>query len=239
MSAITRLFEGKQQMFIECANVPYASARVESFLDLALNVKGAKTLQRSFDEYVAEELMTGSNQCRAVDEEKGVDFGLQDARKGVRFLRFPQVLQIQLKRFDWCYETMKACTVDGRFEFPVSLDLTQMEWGEEDEAEGEGEAAGEGKDAAPERPRARKPIDPLDPAIYHLHSVLVHRGSISDGRYSAFVRPFVDDPAAGYEDSPWLKFNDETVSICADAREAPRRISAASTSMCSIVWARR
>ena len=41
------------------------------------------------------EQLTGSNQYRAEKH------GLQDAVKGTRFLRFPDVLQLQLKRFEY------------------------------------------------------------------------------------------------------------------------------------------
>lgn len=39
--------------------------------------------------------MDGENKYRAEN------FGLQDARKGSRFLKFPSVLQLQLKRFEY------------------------------------------------------------------------------------------------------------------------------------------
>lgn len=39
---------------------------------------------------------------------------------------------------------------------------------------------------------------------YHLHSILVHQGTIDHGHYYAFIRPGVDDR--------WFQFNDSTVS---------------------------
>jgi ubiquitin carboxyl-terminal hydrolase 7 len=113
---LTSLFEGQQQMYIECVNVSYASTRVESFLDLSLNVRNSLTLERSFREYVAVERMEGVNQYRAKDAAKGIDFGMQDARKGIRFLKFPQVLQLQLKRSG----LIGSLTAGGKMHFNVS-----------------------------------------------------------------------------------------------------------------------
>jgi ubiquitin carboxyl-terminal hydrolase 7 len=89
------LFVGTSQTYIECLNVDYVSKRDEHFYDLSLNVKGMPTLLKSFENYIEVEMLTGSNQYRA---EK---FGLQDARKGSRFIKFPPVLQMQLKRFEY------------------------------------------------------------------------------------------------------------------------------------------
>ena len=92
---LKRLFCGKMESYIRCVNVSYESQRGEEFWDLQLNVKGNKDLRASFEEFVAVEMMDGDNQYRAEG------FGLQDAEKGVRFLTFPPVLHLQLKRFEY------------------------------------------------------------------------------------------------------------------------------------------
>lgn len=40
--------------------------------------------------------------------------------------------------------------------------------------------------------------------IYHLHSILVHRGSINSGHYFAFIKPTMEDR--------WYEFNDDRVT---------------------------
>ena len=62
-------------------------------IDIQLEVKGIKTLQDSFRDYVAVEALDGENKY----DVKG--FGLRDARKGIVFQSFPPVLRLQLKRF--------------------------------------------------------------------------------------------------------------------------------------------
>ena len=39
---------------------------------------------------------------------------------------------------------------------------------------------------------------------YHLHSILVHRGTLDYGHYYAFIRPHIDDR--------WYQFNDAMVT---------------------------
>jgi ubiquitin carboxyl-terminal hydrolase 7 len=92
---IKRLFQGKMCSFVRCRNVTYESKREEEFYDIQLDVKDCPTLEHSFRKYVQLELLDGDNQYDAEAH------GKQDADKGVQFLRFPPVLNIQLKRFEF------------------------------------------------------------------------------------------------------------------------------------------
>ncbi|GER45747.1 ubiquitin carboxyl-terminal hydrolase [Striga asiatica] len=123
---IQKLFEGHHMNYIECINVDYKSTRKESFYvvltlffvaDLQLDVKGCKDVYASFDKYVDVERLEGDNKYHAeahglqVDVISLVDVlyvqqasivSLQeDAKKGVLFIDFPPVLQLQLKRFEY------------------------------------------------------------------------------------------------------------------------------------------
>jgi len=92
---LKRLFCGTVDSYVKCVNVDYESSRSEEFWDLQLNVKGFKNLRQSFEDLVAVETMEGDNQYRAEGH------GLQDAKKGIRFINFPPVLHLQLKRFEY------------------------------------------------------------------------------------------------------------------------------------------
>ncbi|MBA0819081.1 hypothetical protein Gohar_022029 [Gossypium harknessii] len=63
--------------------------------DLQLDVKGCHDVYASFDKYVEVERLEGDNKYHAEQ------YGLQDAKKGVLFIDFPPVLQLQLKRFEY------------------------------------------------------------------------------------------------------------------------------------------
>jgi ubiquitin carboxyl-terminal hydrolase 7 len=93
------LFEGVIKNYIKCINVNYESSRNETFYDLQLNVKGCKNVYDSFKDYIAEETLEGDNQYHAEG------FGKQDAKKGCIFIKFPPVLTLHLKRFE--YDVMR------------------------------------------------------------------------------------------------------------------------------------
>ena len=62
---IASLFEGRMKSYIRCVNIEYESSRLELFYDIQLVVKGMKTLQDSFKDYIAEETLSGDNKYMA------------------------------------------------------------------------------------------------------------------------------------------------------------------------------
>ncbi|KAG6502702.1 hypothetical protein ZIOFF_034988 [Zingiber officinale] len=114
---IQHLFEGHHMNYIECINVDYKSTRKESFYDLQLDVKGCRDVYSSFDKYVEVERLEGDNKYQAENH------GLQDAKKGVLFIDFPPVLQLQLKRFEYDFMRDTMVKINDRYEFPLQLDL--------------------------------------------------------------------------------------------------------------------
>ncbi|KAF8396324.1 hypothetical protein HHK36_017939 [Tetracentron sinense] len=165
---IQQLFEGHHMNYIECINVDYKSTRKESFYDLQLDVKGCRDVYASFDKYVEVERLEGDNKYHAEQH------GLQDAKKGVLFIDFPPVLQLQLKRFEYDFmrDTMvKVCIqINDRYEFPLQLDLDRED----------------GRYLSPDADRSVR-------NLYTLHSVLVHSGGVHGGHYYAFIRPTLTD----------------------------------------------
>ncbi|KAM0850080.1 hypothetical protein ACQ4PT_053319 [Festuca glaucescens] len=114
---IQQLFEGHHMNYIECINVDFKSTRKESFYDLQLDVKGCQDVYASFDKYVEVERLEGDNKYHAEQH------GLQDAKKGVLFIDFPPVLQLQLKRFEYDFMRDTMVKINDRYEFPLQLDL--------------------------------------------------------------------------------------------------------------------
>jgi ubiquitin carboxyl-terminal hydrolase 7 len=193
---IPRLFEGKMVSYIKCKNVDYKSTRTESFYDIQLNIKGKKSIEESFKDYIQTETLDGDNKYDAGT------FGLQDAEKGIMFENFPPVLHLHLMRFQ--YDPVTDCSVkfNDRCEFPEVLDLASYV-----QRAGDGEAA----------PDSQK---------YLLHAVLVHRsadrhnmyivhiltsafsfsGDNHGGHYVVFINP--------HGDGRWCKFDDDVVSRC-------------------------
>ncbi|KAJ3226189.1 hypothetical protein HK099_005415 [Clydaea vesicula] len=154
--AISNLFVGKMKSYIKCIDVDFESSRIEDFYDIQLNVKGCKDLTESFIDYCAVETLEGENRYQAEG------YGLQDAKKGVIFKKFPPVLHLQLKRFEYDMERDDMVKINDRHEFPLEIDLDQFLESDEDRV-------GEYR--------------------YSLHGVLVHSGDLSAGHYMAFIRP--------------------------------------------------
>uniref|UniRef100_A0A1J3EEY8 ubiquitinyl hydrolase 1 n=2 Tax=Noccaea caerulescens TaxID=107243 RepID=A0A1J3EEY8_NOCCA len=168
---IQKLFEGHHMNYIECINVDYKSTRKESFYDLQLDVKGCKDVYASFDKYVEVERLEGDNKYHA----EGHD--LQDAKKGVLFIDFPPVLQLQLKRFEYDFMRDTMVKINDRYEFPLQLDLDRED----------------GKYLSPDADRSVR-------NLYTLHSVLVHSGGVHGGHYYAFIRPTLTDQWYKFDD---------------------------------------
>ncbi|XP_052184997.1 ubiquitin C-terminal hydrolase 13-like isoform X1 [Diospyros lotus] len=168
---IQQLFEGHHMNYIECINVDYKSTRKESFYDLQLDVKGCRDVYASFDKYVEVERLEGDNKYHAEQ------YGLQDAKKGVLFIDFPPVLQLQLKRFEYDFMRDTMVKINDRYEFPVQLDLDREN----------------GKYLSPDADRRVR-------NLYTLHSVLVHSGGVHGGHYYAFIRPTLSDQWYKFDD---------------------------------------
>ncbi|CAN0460917.1 unnamed protein product, partial [Discosporangium mesarthrocarpum] len=111
----------------------------------------------------------------------GEEHGRQDAKKGVRFLKFPPVLTVHLKRFEFDMTTGSMIKVNDRFAFPREMDIDQYL---DEEAE-----------RYPDRPNR-----------YVLHSVLVHSGDVHGGHYYAYIRP-----SGTVGGGQWCCYNDEHV----------------------------
>eukprot|EP00043_Microstomoeca_roanoka_P014818 m.147547 g.147547 ORF g.147547 m.147547 type:complete len:1113 (+) comp16116_c0_seq1:302-3640(+) len=117
---VKQLFGGRMKSYIRCINVDYESSREEEFYDIQLNVKGIKSLEDSFEDYVKVETLEGENQYMAEGH------GLQDAKKGVIFLSLPPVLHLQLKRFEYSFVYDDYYKINDRFEFPERVDLSRF-----------------------------------------------------------------------------------------------------------------
>ncbi|TID26192.1 hypothetical protein CANINC_002819 [Pichia inconspicua] len=173
------IFVGKMKSFIRCINVNYESSRIEDFWDIQLNVKGLKNIKESFDNYVEIETLDGDNQYDASG------YGLQDAEKGVIFEQFPDVLHVQLKRYEYDFETDNMAKINDRYEFSELLDL---------------------------KPYISKTSEFYDEDWeYQLHGVLIHQGDVSVGHYYAMIRVTEDNVWYKFDDDRVSRVTPQTV----------------------------
>ncbi|KOS19761.1 Ubiquitin carboxyl-terminal hydrolase 21 [Escovopsis weberi] len=167
-NVLPEIFSGKIKTYISCINVDYESSRIEDFWDIQLNVSGNKNLLESFADYIQVEKMDGENQYFAGDQHK-----LQDANKGVIFTSFPDVLHLQLKRFEYDIQRDMMMKINDRHEFPETFDAS---------------------------PYLIEDADRSEPWIYQLQGVLVHSGGLDAGHYYAFIKPNKDGWFYKYDD---------------------------------------
>ncbi|KAG7531294.1 hypothetical protein FFLO_04472 [Filobasidium floriforme] len=178
--AIAKLFMGRMKNYIKCVGVDYESSMLEDFYDIQLSVKGMRTLHDSFKDYVQVETLEGENKYMAEG------YGLQDAKKGVIFERFPPVLHLQLRRFEYDMEKDAMCKINDRHEFPLEIDLAEFLDPESDE---------------------RKQNQ-----VYKLHGVLVHSGDLNGGHYFALIKPEKDGRWFKYDDDRVVPVTDKEVT---------------------------
>ncbi|KAF2072827.1 hypothetical protein CYY_005870 [Polysphondylium violaceum] len=175
---IDHLFRGKIKNFIKCEKVTYESKSDEYFYDLSLNVKGCKDIIHSFDKYTEIERLDGSNQYFAEG------FGLQNANKGSKFLSFPPVLHLHLKRFEYDPVKDENVKINDKYKFPEILDLSRY---------------------------LDVDADKSVSNVYILQGVLVHSGDLHNGHYYTFLKN-IDGEWLKFDDDEVTKSNFERVS---------------------------
>uniref|UniRef100_A0A7E4V3L8 USP domain-containing protein n=1 Tax=Panagrellus redivivus TaxID=6233 RepID=A0A7E4V3L8_PANRE len=154
---ITELFRGETSEYVNCLDVDYKSDKRDYFYDIQVNMIGPDgDLVTNFDDalknYLTPTLLQGDNMYNCEGH------GPQRAEKGVKFVKFPPVLNVYIMRYR--YTDTGVEKISERFEFPKTVDLSNYM---------DKEIASDGD------------------YRYELHTVLVHRGGGSGGHYCAII----------------------------------------------------
>lgn len=121
---INRLYEGKMIDYLKCLSCGTERTREDTFLDIPLPVKpfGSTVAFGSIEEalraFIQPEILNGNNQYSCGKCEKKCD-----AHKGLKFSRFPYILTLHLKRFDFDYQTFHRIKLNDKVTFPQTLNL--------------------------------------------------------------------------------------------------------------------
>lgn len=121
---INCLYEGKMIDYVKCLECETEKSREDTFLDIPLPVRpfGSTTAYDSVEEalkaFVQPETLDGNNQyfCEKCNKKC-------DAHKGLKFKKFPYVLTLHLKRFDFDYQTLHRIKLNDKVTFPQQLNL--------------------------------------------------------------------------------------------------------------------
>lgn len=217
---INLLFEGRGVQIVRTLDGTFTSRRPDVFYDIHLPISSFTDLYSSLHSLTNKERLDGDN--KYLVEEKGRPSEYKDAVKSYRFLKFPPVVWFHLKRFamDMRSPMLEMRKINSRFAFPLVLDLTALEHKEDEEREEGGNttaaaaAAAERTEGTPQRdtkPKCRhQSVFSTDsPAVYDLHGVIVHRGTVASGHYICFIREW-DDERQRF--GRWIKYDDESVT---------------------------
>lgn len=117
--SVKKMFEGEVETYIECLDIDYKSIRKETYEDIQLDVQGCNNIYESLDKAIEAEILEGDN----IYETDG--YGKQKAKKGMRFLSFPNICIFLLKRFTFDLQRMETVKLNNRFEFYKELDLSK------------------------------------------------------------------------------------------------------------------
>ncbi|KAF5548464.1 ubiquitin carboxyl-terminal hydrolase 22 27 51 [Fusarium napiforme] len=185
-------FYGKMQTTTTCQNCSGQSNSIQSFLDLSLGLenvvqkkskrtgqkKPSLTLQDCLDEeYIKyDKCEYRCNNCN----------GTQQAKRHTSIKRLPNVLSIQLKRFEYRHgrHDRAASKVDNEVKFPLQLNMLPYT-------------------NRVRNHESRESLELERSCTYDLLSVVVHVGEIDTGHYTSYCR--VGDQ--------WFKFNDHKVEL--------------------------
>lgn len=94
-------------MFDAIKECEHESSRTDKYLDIPLVIRGfgssvpVKSVEEALGRFVQPEVLEGENQYKCEKCNKKVD-----AIKGLKFSSFPYLLTLQLKRFDFDYDTV-------------------------------------------------------------------------------------------------------------------------------------
>eukprot|EP00834_Sanchytrium_tribonematis_P006734 NODE_526_length_6458_cov_1.113854.p1 type:complete len:850 gc:universal NODE_526_length_6458_cov_1.113854:858-3407(+) len=156
---IKSIFGGTLKSYIKCLTIDYTSEQFNPFYDLQLQIKENGNLDNAFKQYLVQEMLDGENQY----SHEGKKY---DAHKGLMIYEFPEVLHLQLIRFEYDFQHDAMIKLNDYFEYPNEMDVLPY------------------LDQTSPQYEQYKDIG----LIYELYAVMVHSGDVNHGHYYAFVK---------------------------------------------------
>jgi ubiquitin carboxyl-terminal hydrolase 47 len=144
--------------------------------------KTFQSVEEALDAFVQPETLDENNQyfCSKCNK-------MCRAHKGLKFQSFPYILSLQLKRFDFDYNTMSRFKLSNSVTFPEFLNVRKYLNTDEEEND------------------LQSSTTPIEKFYdYELFSIMIHSGSATGGHYYAYIKSF--------DTGQWYNFNDEKVT---------------------------
>jgi len=184
------LYEGMLVDSITCQiNPKHGRERVDPFFDLLLSIRDIDSLEGALNKYTEIEMLEEENKWTC--EQCGTKV---PAAKRLLLKSTPLFLTLQLKRFDYNYQTWQRIKLNNRVTFPMELDfkpwLTDSENSENSEN-----------------------------SVYELFSVLIHSGGAAGGHYYAIIKNVYDGKWFKFNDSSVQEINEKEIELMYGERE--------------------
>ncbi|KAL0232047.1 hypothetical protein PCE1_003043 [Barthelona sp. PCE] len=191
---LAKLYTGGMGSLIQCMSCGYRSENRTGFTSIALPIREMDmygrstvipTLEEALNKYVITETLEGDNaySCSGCNN-------MVRADKRMALFQLPDVMNIQLMRFDFDYQTMRRIKINERVAFPLYLDMDQ--W------------LGDSKGTTNYTTTANFKQRKEGANVYELYSVLIQSGSAMGGHYYCLTK--------NMDDGMWYKFNDSSVT---------------------------
>lgn len=203
---INELYQGKIKDYVKCLECDTESARVDVYLDVPLCIrpfgsnKTFESVEEALDAFVQPEILDENNKyfCSKCNR-------MCKAHKGLKFDSFPYILSLQLKRFDFDYNTLSRFKLNNSVSFPETLNVKKYLEKENPSETVNNELDSKLEDLANnEKVKIEESSLKNDPYDYELYSIMIHSGSATGGHYYAYIKCFEKDQ--------WYNFNDEKVT---------------------------
>ncbi len=183
------VFEGTFSNQFICKDCPHKYEREEVFLGLNLPIKSGN-LEESLSQFVKDELLDGQNSyyCEKCNEKRS-------AIKRTCIKKLPKYLCIQLKRFDYDWESNRSLKFDDYFQFPRRLDVAPYTYESinktrDDDQTDQMDTAIPYIDQQSSTTISSKCSTQLNDEMikYELVGIVVHSGQANAGHYYSFIR---------------------------------------------------
>ena len=182
--------EGILENTIEVNEINYKSKKEENFFFLQLDIENNNSLEECLEYFFKSEELSGDNKYQYIDFQGNKAF--YDAIKYYKFKKIPNILFIQLKRFQYDSQINTFNKNNHGISFKEEIDLINY------------------LDNGGNKSKKRSKKKNKEKEEYILYCVLVHSGSAESGHYFCFVKDFIKNY--------YIKFNDTSVYL-ADKKE--------------------
>ncbi|EAX94686.1 Clan CA, family C19, ubiquitin hydrolase-like cysteine peptidase [Trichomonas vaginalis G3] len=180
LPGIANKFTGQIVSEIKGVTTEFKTETYENFTVFAAEIENKKDFNDLFSSFLSPNTFSGSNKYLA----EGI--GKIDATQTQFIKILPEILIIQLKRFNFDMSLGQRQKISSSFEYPLELDLSQITK-QDNEEEDEQETK------------------------YKLESIICHYGTAQSGHYISYIKKSVEADDEKTQEK-WFLFNDSLVS---------------------------